>query len=206
MQALAKLRTHYLAMAAAGALSLCLAATPAGAQGDGAYVDDPAYSQQNTSSIGAAVGDEAFDETMTNEQVAEDEAAEDVAMDDAAAEDEAAASEFAADDAERTEVAIADEEVVVTAPPGIRVQRDGQLRPHRMSASRGVTYADLDLRTGTGARELRARVRQTASEICEDLSLVPPADAGDYGTCYRDATRNALARANAAIVEARYSY
>ncbi len=184
---LAKLKTHYLAVAAAGALGLFLAASPASAASDDEYVDDPAYAEQ---SDGTALDEEYADPN-------------DAAMDEDEDMDETAVDESDADD---TEVADADTEVVVSAPR-VREQRDGTLRPGRMVASRSVGFSDLDLRSRDGAHELRNRVREAADDICGGLSDSYPADAGDYGTCYREAVRNGLVRANAAIVDARhYAY
>jgi UrcA family protein len=177
---LSKLKTHYLAVAAAGALGLFLAASPANAQDD-EYVDDPAY---------AAQGDAAADEEYADPN----DVSEDADM------DEAAADETAGD----TDVALADSEEVVVSAPRVRIERDGTLRPGRMVASRSVAFSDLDLRSREGAHELRARVRQAADEICGGLSDMYPADPGDYGACYREAARNGLVRADAAITEARF--
>src|SRR6476659_7359564 len=63
----------------------------------------------------------------------------------------------------------ADEEVIVTAPPGVfREQGYGprslDFPPERVSLSRAVHYGDLDLRRWRGATELRRRVVYTAHE------------------------------------------
>jgi UrcA family protein len=180
---LSQLKTHYLAVAAAGALGLFLAAAPASAQDD-EYVDDPAYAEQD---------DGTAEEYADPNDVSD---AEDM--------DEAAADE--GDDADDTQVAEADMDVIVSAPR-VREQRDGTLRPGRMVASRAVSFSDLDLRSREGAHELRNRVREAADEICGGLSDMYPADAGDYGACYRESVRNGLVRAQAAITDARhYAY
>jgi UrcA family protein len=173
-------------MAAAGALGLCLAASPAVAQDD-EYADDPAYAEQSN-------------DAQMSDNDADDNDADDTAMDDEAMEETADA------DTGDTEMAAAEEDVIVSAP-SIRTQPGGTLRPGKMLASARVSYSDLDLRTREGAHELRERVRETASEICDGLSAQYPADGGDYRTCYKEAVSNGLVRANAAIDDARsYAY
>jgi UrcA family protein len=182
---LSKLKTDYLAVAAAGALGLFLAASPASAADD-EYVDDPAYAEQD------------------NGTVADEEYADPNDVSDAGDMDETAVD--AADDADDTQLAEADMEVVVSAPR-MRVDPDPTLRQGRMTESRAVSFADLDLRSRAGAHELRSRVREAADEICGSLADAYPADVADYGTCYRESVRNGLVRANAAITDARhYAY
>jgi UrcA family protein len=181
---LSKLKTHYLAVAAAGALGLFLAATPANAQDD-EFVDDPAYAEQNNGT-------------------ADEEYADPNDVSDADDMDQTAVDET--DDADGTQVAETDMEVVVSAPR-MRIDPDPTLRPGRMTASQAVSFADLDLRSRAGAHELRNRVREAADEICGGLAETYPADIADYGTCYRESVRNGLVRADAAIRDARhYAY
>jgi UrcA family protein len=106
----------------------------------------------------------------------------------------------------------ADEEVIVTAPPGVfREQGYGprslDFPPERVSLSRAVHYGDLDLRTWRGASELRRRVVYTAREVCGTLR-----DAYRFhrlpssNRCERDAVENGLVRADAAIRDAGWGY
>ncbi len=95
------------------------------------------------------------------------------------------------------------EEVIVTAPYD-RLHRSPN---GTVSLSREVSYADLDLSTRTGARELRLRVRDTARDVCDELwertddrlSL----GSSDKPRCERDAYRSAMAQAHDAIRDAR---
>jgi UrcA family protein len=87
-------------------------------------------------------------------------------------------------------------EVVITPLP--RGDRDVQ------RLSRVVSYADLDLTTAYGQRELQWRVRDTARSICRRLGE------GAGGDCQREAIRNArpqlafaVRRAYARAAEAR---
>ena len=97
------------------------------------------------------------------------------------------------------------EEVDVTAPRIYQAPDSHVGIPGRVSLSRAVTYSDLDLTTRDGARELRYRIRQTASEICYDLDDALPGTGGDNRMCYRDTVNRGLAQARAAVQRARYA-
>jgi UrcA family protein len=76
----------------------------------------------------------------------------------------------------------------------------------RVFLSRAVRFDDLDLRTRSGARTLRNRVKLTARLLCRDIDERWPVTAdngGDQATCYHDAAENALYRAHRFIAEAR---
>lgn len=66
-----------------------------------------------------------------------------------------------------------------------------------------VRYDDLDLTTGSGARELRSRVRDAARDVCETLEARFPAAAVPQEPCYRTAVGAGIARADNAISDAR---
>ncbi|MGH6872830.1 MAG: UrcA family protein [Rhizomicrobium sp.] len=68
---------------------------------------------------------------------------------------------------------------------------------------RGVRFDDLDLRTESGARALRARVRFTARDLCRRLDVAYPIGAPGSPPCYRTALEDGLAQADAAIADAR---
>src|ERR1700744_2702179 len=65
------------------------------------------------------------------------------------------------------------ENVIVTAP-NFHAERSTLGLPGKLSLTREVSYRDLDLNTREGARELRARVRDTAREICDQLNDAYP--------------------------------
>lgn len=186
MQTLTKLRTSYLAFAAASAFGLLIGAAPANADEDG-YVDEPGYSQQaNDQAADDVTSDEAMDESA-----AEDE---DAAMDDTEAADAGDDTEMAADETETVEV--------TATPP--RIERGSMLQPTgKYTLSRTVAFDDLDLTTDEDAAELKNRVREAASEICDTLSTYDPPTGADYQPCYREAVGRAMARANSAISKAR---
>lgn len=99
------------------------------------------------------------------------------------------------------DVAYADEEIEVTAP---RVpDTDARGLPQRVSLSAGVAYGDLDLRTNRGARELRARIRHTAYQLCTEIDANYPGPGGETQACLRDAQRNAMNEAADIISDAR---
>lgn len=97
------------------------------------------------------------------------------------------------------------EDVEVTAP---------RFHPHRsmigaeirdVSISRDVRFDDLDLRTAQGARELRSRIRFTASALCSKLDTLYPVAAEDSPPCFRAAVERAMVQADDAIGDARRS-
>jgi len=96
------------------------------------------------------------------------------------------------------------EEVIVTAPD-IRVEHNPVFGlPGKASLTRRVSFSDLDLSDPQGARELRARVRETARDICDTLRDAYPLRQQPGTSCYRDALKDAMPRADAAIRDARY--
>jgi UrcA family protein len=87
-------------------------------------------------------------------------------------------------------------EVVVT-PMGPMYDRDG-----RVTMSRVVSYADLDLTTYGGQQILKQRIRATARDICRDLGDVPGATTGSLvprGECVTEAVRNARGQMQFAV-------
>ena len=96
----------------------------------------------------------------------------------------------------------ADEEVEVIAPRyHPRSAIGAEIRD--VALSREVRFDDLDLRTAWGARELRARVRYTASNLCMKLDVRYPVSADNSPPCYSTAVRNAMYEADEAISDAR---
>jgi UrcA family protein len=197
-------------LAGSAALALVLAAPGIATAAD--YVDDPAYSQQYQR-VGASIGDEATEEEgaqgigSAGAQAMDDE--EDATQTASADDEEMTADEeedMAAAGDEGDDVAMADEEVEVTAPAIREEPSRSVTQPGRLTTSRHVRYEDLDLTTQAGARELRDRVREAASEVCDTLASVEPADSADYRPCYRQALQTAMPRANAAIEDARLAY
>lgn len=101
------------------------------------------------------------------------------------------------------DAAVADneEEIEVTAP---RIpQTDARGMPQRVALSSDVPYGDLDLRTRAGARELRARIRYAAHEVCNELDARYPGPGGETQSCYHNALHNAMNEADDIIGDAR---
>ncbi len=96
------------------------------------------------------------------------------------------------------------EEVIVHAPyDRVHHYPDGTA-----TLSREVSYADLDLSTRDGRHELRARVRDTARDVCVELrdrtsNATDPLDRMDTTRCEREAYRDAMDQAHNAIADAR---
>ena len=78
------------------------------------------------------------------------------------------------------------EEIIITG-------RYGRLPDSVRSASQAVSYADLDLSTSAGRRELRRRVSLTARFLCDRLGESGTGDAV-VPSCRTAATRDALQR------------
>ncbi len=99
------------------------------------------------------------------------------------------------------------EEVIVAAPRPIFPEGQRLNGPlQKVSLTTAVPYNDLDLRTHSGARELRFRVRTAARDVCAQLTEAYPVYQLNGTSCYRGAVENGLVRANAAISDARLSY
>ena len=96
----------------------------------------------------------------------------------------------------------AGEQVIITSPYVVRKEAvpsnraPGLRNPELVSISRAVTYADLDLSKPSGVAELQTRVRNTARDVCGELSRLYPRTSGQYvygGTdCVRKATDDGM--------------
>ena len=72
---------------------------------------------------------------------------------------------------------------------------NGEVNPTEYSLSRPVSYSDLDLTRDADYLELKARVRDTAIDLCAELDARVPGLRGDPSAdreCVRTATRNAM--------------
>jgi len=92
----------------------------------------------------------------------------------------------------------ASEEVIIRAPYVVRrepVTRAGApsgfSNPEVISLSRTVSYADLDLSKASGIAELEMRVRNTAKEVCQELSRRYPRTGGQYVYANTDCIKKA---------------
>jgi UrcA family protein len=85
--------------------------------------------------------------------------------------------------------------VTVTAPRRY-IGRDAATGAdiERVSASRIVDYADLDLSTRRGGRELNARIEHAARAACNELDARYPDATDEEGSCVSTAVRNAMDR------------
>ena len=71
--------------------------------------------------------------------------------------------------------------------------------------SHTVHFADLDLGTNAGADELKTRIHNTATQICQQLGVIYPAgahEANDREACVRSAVDSAMGQATLAIASA----
>ena len=72
---------------------------------------------------------------------------------------------------------------------------NGERNPTAYTIERPVDYSDLNLADASDRRELRARIHDTAEELCYQLDGRFPQLRGDRSAdreCIRNATRNAL--------------
>jgi UrcA family protein len=82
---------------------------------------------------------------------------------------------------------------VAQAAPEVTVTGRYGVGPDTRSLSQRVSYADLDLSTPAGRTALRQRVRQTARELCSQLSGRAAPGAPMVRTCVRDAVESVAA-------------
>jgi len=95
-----------------------------------------------------------------------------------------------------------DTETVIVRPPYNVIEKrqlvgriNGELNPTEFTLSRPVSFSDLDLTRDEDFLELRARVRNTARDLCYELDARIPALRGypsEDRECVRKATRDAM--------------
>jgi UrcA family protein len=68
-----------------------------------------------------------------------------------------------------------------------------------ISISQRVSYADLNLATASGSREMEARVRNTARTLCEKLDQNYPLSGTSAETCVKNAVSKGMADVRIAI-------
>jgi UrcA family protein len=84
----------------------------------------------------------------------------------------------------------------------------GQVSIQTAQLAQNVDYTDLNLATPTGASELKHRIHDTASAICEQLADSHPTnpsatDDEDQRNCVNTAVDDAMGQANRAIAASR---
>jgi UrcA family protein len=96
------------------------------------------------------------------------------------------------------------ESIIVTAPD-FHAERNNLGLPGKLSLTRPVSYSDLDLNTRAGASELRARVRDTAREICSQLNdAYPVREQPGEPKCFETAYKSGMTHAEEAIRTVRF--
>lgn len=95
-----------------------------------------------------------------------------------------------------------DEEIVVTAPR-YRPRSEIGAPIRDVAISREVRFDDLDLRTASGAHELKLRIRDTANDLCQRLNIRYPVSYGNNPPCYQTSVHRAMYQADRAISDAR---
>jgi UrcA family protein len=94
------------------------------------------------------------------------------------------------------------DETIIVHPYYDRVEKqqllgriDGAVNPVELSISRPVNFSDLNLSRDADFIELRARIHDTATDLCAELDARFPELRGDRSAdreCVRNATRNAM--------------
>jgi UrcA family protein len=98
-----------------------------------------------------------------------------------------------------------DGDTVVVTAPDFHSERNTLGLPGKLSLTRQVSYSDLNLNSRAGARELRARVRDTAREICSQLSdAYPVREQPGEPKCYETAYKSGMTHADEAIHAVRF--
>ena len=95
------------------------------------------------------------------------------------------------------------ETVTVTAPPPTVERTRLNTTIGRVSQSERVSYADLNLCSGEGARALRARVNAAAEDVCQRIDAAFPHTLNGPRSCYRDALTSVSPRPSSVIGDAR---
>ena len=97
----------------------------------------------------------------------------------------------------------ADSMEVVTVEAA-RTQKVGQTHfgvPVReITIASRVSYADLDLKTPQGAKELEKRIRETATSSCKEMDVKFPVEGYGEADCIKHAVDGAMSQANKIIV------
>jgi len=91
------------------------------------------------------------------------------------------------------------ENVTVQAP---RIHSDHNylnVPTNNVTLSKPVSFADLNLCTGAGARELRERVRAASKDVCDRLAEAYPHQMPGSTSCYHDAMNTAQPKVDYAI-------
>jgi UrcA family protein len=90
---------------------------------------------------------------------------------------------------------VANERVIVTAPPTYGRGSTTGAPIRDVAFSREVRIDDLDLHTRWGQRALYGRIHATARSLCRKLDMMYPVSADNNPDCYRTAVDNAMAQA-----------
>jgi UrcA family protein len=90
-------------------------------------------------------------------------------------------------------------EVVVEAP---HVESTKVKGTPALSIVYHVSFADLDLATNSGAVELQKRVKDSATQACDQIKKLYPNSIDTEPTCVETAIKNGMAQANKAIAAA----
>ncbi|MBV9992935.1 MAG: UrcA family protein [Alphaproteobacteria bacterium] len=75
--------------------------------------------------------------------------------------------------------------------------------PGTLKLSQNVNYSDLNLRSRSGAHELRLRIRDAAQDVCTQLAEQYPVKQQPGTSCYKTALEDGMRRADIAIRDAR---
>ncbi len=99
-------------------------------------------------------------------------------------------------------LAAAEEDIVIVTQSAQRIGPSA--RDQIVSLTRHVSYADLDLSTYSGAKQLEGRVNEAANSLCDELERRSALlhNSAERMTCVKGAVADGMEHAHAAIAAA----
>jgi UrcA family protein len=88
------------------------------------------------------------------------------------------------------------------AAPATQVSPGSKEKLPAVSLVSRVSYSDLDLSTHSGAVELEKRVKNSATEVCQQLLKLYPGSTEGETSCVQGTVKSGMAQANKAIADA----
>lgn len=87
------------------------------------------------------------------------------------------------------------EGITVTGERALTIDKPTGVVEQELRVTKRVSYADLDVATGSGEKELESRITLAADEVCTELDKLLPARTMEHGNCVRETVARAMADA-----------
>jgi len=99
-------------------------------------------------------------------------------------------------------VAASGDDVVIVTQPSRQIRQG--MAEQVASLTQHISYADLDLSTDSGAKQLEVRVHQVANTLCDEIErrTLSLSDSGERRACVNGAVADGMEHARAAIAAA----